>query len=66
MAKTTTERVKEFRERTAEDFERLQLRLAAGSKEKLEKIAKRHGLRSITALLEAIAEKKLAVIEKDA
>jgi hypothetical protein len=59
--KTTTERVKEFRERTADDFERLQLRLKAGTKAKLEILAEQHGCKSITQLLETLAE---AVEEK--
>jgi hypothetical protein len=56
MAKTTTERVAEYRERTADEFERLQLRLKVGTKANLEVVAEQHGCKSITQFLEWLAE----------
>jgi hypothetical protein len=55
MAKSSTERVKDFRARTADEYERLQLRLKIGTKERLLKIAQIHDHTSITSYLEALA-----------
>lgn len=53
---STTQRVREYRERTADEFERLQLRLRAGTKERLLQIAEGDGFKSITAWLEWVAQ----------
>jgi len=39
----------------AGEFERLNLKLTPGTKAKLQRMAKRYGLKSITQLIEAIA-----------